>query len=139
MRRTWLWATGCAAFWLAATIGAGGAESVWLESERSDKPFRVALAAEVLREHAPGDRIAVEVTALGDRRGKGAGAPRGRVVSMIAASDDPDRAAKGLMRAYEISGDWKPAVKKPSQGALAHRRSAKGHTPRPVRHSARHH
>ncbi len=89
----------------------GGAESVWLESERSDKPFRVALAAEVLREHAPGDRIAVEVTALGDRRGKGAGAPRGRVVSMIAASDDPDRAAKGLMRAYEISGDWKPAVK----------------------------
>jgi len=88
-----------------------GASSAWLESERSDKSLRVALVAEVLRDYDAGDRVVVEVTALGDRRGKGAGVPRGRVLSMIAKSDDPDRAAKGLMRAYEISGDWKPAVK----------------------------
>ncbi len=97
----------------------GGVKSVWLESERSDTPYRVALAAEVLRDYDPGDRVLVEVTATGDSRGKGGSTPRGRVVSMIAASDDPDRAAKGLMHAYGISGDWKAAVKAEAK-ALSH-------------------
>ena len=90
----------------------GRAESAWLEAERSDKSYKVALAADVLREHDPGDRLLVEVTALGDRKRDSAQVPRGRVLSMIAASDDPDRAAKGLMHAYGIGGDWKAAAKR---------------------------
>ena len=104
-----------AGFLACGSAGRGQAESVWLESERSGKPYRIALAAEVLREHNPGARLLVEVTALGDasnHRGGAGDVPRGRVVRVIAASDDPHRAAKGLMHAYGISSDWKSTVKR---------------------------
>lgn len=86
----------------------GAAESVWLESERSDRNYRVSLPAEVLREYDPGDRLVVEVTSLG--KGRSGDVPRGRVVSLIATSDDPDRAAKGLMHAFGIRNEWNSAV-----------------------------
>ena len=84
-------------------------ESVWLESERSDKNFRVRLPAEVLREYDEGDRLQVKVVSF-DGKGGAANLPRGRVESVIATCDDPDRAAKGLMYAYGITRDWPTAV-----------------------------
>ena len=91
---------------LAYGTGRGSrAESVWLESERSDKPYQVSLPAEVLREYDEGDRLLVRITSLGDK-GRGSALPRGRVESLIALHDDPDRAAKGLLRAYGITTKW---------------------------------
>ena len=86
-------------------------ESVWLESERSDKNFRVALPAEVLREYDEGDRLEVKIVSF-DGKGGTSNLPRGRVESLIATREDPDRAAKGLMYAYGITRDWTDAVKR---------------------------
>ena len=86
-------------------------ESVWLESERSDKNFRVAMPAEVLREYDEGDRLEVKIVSF-DGKGGASNLPRGRVESLIATREDPDRAAKGLMYAYGITKDWSAAVKR---------------------------
>lgn len=86
--------------------GRGRGESAWLESERSDRPYRISLSASVLREYDEGDRLLARVTSLG-KRGT---SPVGRVEALIAAHDDPGRAAKGLLHAYQVRTDWPDRV-----------------------------
>lgn len=91
------------------SYGVGGGsrgESAWIESERSDRPYRVWLSADVLREYDEGDRLLARVTSLG----KGRSPPKGRVESLIAVHDDPERAAKGLLQAYQVRTDWPARV-----------------------------
>lgn len=88
----------------------GRGESVWLESERSDSNLRVALPIEVLRDYEKGDRLQVQVVSFDGKGGRG-NLPTGRVKTLIATRDDPDRAVKGLKRAYGITGEWPAAVR----------------------------